>query len=211
MHLNNNELTVPNPKKEGDLRLRFNMKNIFDAESRVHEIAFVNPQKAPELMATFSVAIRDLSEHLAYLHYHSAVASKSKRQRRAVVVTEVIPAKLADKKLSNNDTNREAVIELDPEYSATCDVEIEVEAAFVFIREKLHSMESHLNAIKKSLDASSGMFGQNMRLVQPLGNHPLNDVYGPASSPDYPTNNRTPLNEVPQAAPNGMAVGKARY
>lgn len=168
MHLTNSELSIPNPKKDGELRLKFAMSNISAAETRVPEIAFVTPQKGPELMALFSLALRDLSGHIAQLHYHSAVAAKQKRQRRAVVVTEVIPSKLAEKKLSNNDTNREAVVELDPEYSAISDVEIEIEAAFVFVREKLRSMESNLNAVKKSLDAISNFmsFNQNTNLIQ---------------------------------------------
>lgn len=171
MHLNNEQLSVPNPRKDGELRIRFDMRNVFRAEGRVEEIAFVTPTKGPELMATMSVALRDLSGYLAQLHYLSGVASKKKRERRAVVVAEIIPSKLAEKKLSNNDTNREALVELDPEYSAICDVELEVEAGFIYIREKFRSVESHLNAIKRSLDATAQFlsYSPNQNLTQSLG------------------------------------------
>lgn len=187
MHINQQELTIPNPNKQGDLRLRFDLKNLFSAESRVEEIAFVTPQKGSELLAVFSVALRDLSTYLAQLHYHCATASKKKRERRAVVVVEVIPSKLAERKLSNNDSSREAIIELDPEYSAVCDVENEVEAAFIFVREKFRTIESHLNAIKKAMDATANLVSMaNPALVQT------------PAPPSYVT-----------TAPNGLKIGKA--
>lgn len=187
MFINNQELSIPNPKKDGDLRLKYNLANVFSADARVHEIGFVNTTKAPELLAMFSLALRDLSSALAYLQYNSATASKKKRERRAIVVLEVMPAKLAEKKLSSNDTNREAVIELDPEYSALCDVENEIEAAYVYVREKLHTMESNLNAAKKALDAATHTSGINQNLVQNLGEAPSVTTHG------------------------NMQIGKARY
>jgi hypothetical protein len=191
MHLNQNELSIPNPKKEGDLRLKFDMRSTFAAESRVEEIAFVTPSKAPELMATMSAALRDLSSHLAHLHFHAGIAAKKVRERRAVVVTEIIPTKLAEKKLSNNDSTREAIIELDPEYSAVSEVELEVEAAQIFVREKFRSVESHLNAIKKSMDATANLlnYSANTNLTQPV----------------------TQTEEAPTKQYNNLVVGKARY
>lgn len=174
MHINAQELTIPNPNKLGDLRLRFDLKTLFAAETRVEEIAFITPLKGAELMSVFSAALRDLSTYLAQLHYHSATAAKKKRERRAVVVVDLIPAKLAERKLSNNDSSREAIIELDPEHSVLCDIENEVEAAFVFVREKFRSIESHLNAVKKAMDATAGLVGMaNPLLVQPAPAAPV--------------------------------------
>jgi hypothetical protein len=159
--ITNNNLSIPNPKNDGSVRLMYNLENVIAAESRLHEIAFVTPSKGPELLTLFSVALRDLSTYVADLQYQCALASKKKRERRAVVVTEIIPVKLAEKKLSNNDTNREAVVELDPEFSAWCDVEAEVEAAYTYVREKFRNMESHLNAVKRALDVTGQFYQYN--------------------------------------------------
>jgi hypothetical protein len=157
MDFTQKELSIPNPVGAGGtVRSRFDLSNVMTAELRVSEIASVNAHKAPELLSVFALAMRDLSTHFAQLQYLSSVAARKKRERRAVVVLEIIPGKLAEKKVSNNDTNREAVIELDPEYAALCDVEAEVEAAYVYVREKARNMESHLNAVKKILDSATG-------------------------------------------------------
>lgn len=180
-------LSIPNPKNVGELRLKYDLKNVFTADVRVAEIAFITPTKGPELLTLFCVAIRDLAGYLADLQYQSTIAAKKKRERRAVVVVDIIPTKLAEKKLSNNDTNREAVVELDPEYSVLADIEAEIDAAYTYIREKFRTMESHLNAAKRALDATSFHYKhtENTNLIQT-----------PKTQPDEPTE---------------MLVGKARY
>lgn len=156
-----NKLSIPNPKIDGNLRLSYDLTNVLAAESRIHEIAIVTPSKGPELLTLFSIALRDLSSMVSDVQYQAAVASKKKRERRAVVVVDIIPSKLAEKKLSNNDTNREAVVELDPEFSVLSDVEAEIEAAYTYIKEKARNMESHMNAVKRSLDVSADFFKFN--------------------------------------------------
>lgn len=188
MDLTRDSLTIPNPRP-GELRLKYDLSLVSYAEDRIEEIAFVTPHKGPELLATFSKALRELSRHLAHLHYQCSVASKKRRHRRAVVVIDVVPTVLAEKKLTNNETNREAIVELDPEFSAVCDVEGEVEAAYVFIREKYRTLESCLNAVKKSMDASSSMLNF-------IPNHDLVQV--PGQQPQTKT-------------PGGMAIGSGKY
>lgn len=166
--IKDNQLSIPNPKANGSLRISYDLTNVLAAETRLHEIAIVTPTKGPEMLMLFSLGLRDLSGYVSDLQYQSSVASKKKRERRAVVVVDIIPTKLAEKKLSNNDTNREAVIELDPEYSVWCDVEAEIEAAYTYVREKFRNMESHLNAVKRALDVT-GQFYQynnNSNLIQ---------------------------------------------
>jgi len=156
MKLTENELQLPNPDpSDTNLTLRYNMTKISRAESRLHEIAFVTPSKGAELLSVLNEALRDLGNHLGDLSYRESVAKLQVKRRRAVVVLEVIPTKLAEKKLSANDTNREAIIDLDPEYAILCDVQAQLEAGFVFIREKLRSMESAINSVKKTLDMTA--------------------------------------------------------
>ena len=169
MNLTRENLTIPNPDPRGDsIVIRYDMKRVFEAEARIEEISFISNTKAPELLTKFSLAMKDLGEHLADLGYRESVAKRKMRERRAVVVMEVIPAKLAEKKLSNNDTNREAVIDLDPEYSAATDVLNQIESSFILIREKLRGIESAINSTKKVLDTLPAPWTPNPSLVTPL-------------------------------------------
>ena len=169
MNLTRENLTIPNPDPRGDsIVIRYDMRRVFEAEARIEEISFISNTKAPELLTKFSLAMKDLGEHLADLGYRESVAKRKMRERRAVVVMEVIPAKLAEKKLSNNDTNREAVIDLDPEYSASTDVLNQIESSFILIREKLRGIESAINSTKKVLDTLPTVFTPNPSLVTPL-------------------------------------------
>jgi hypothetical protein len=187
MDITRTELSIPNPRTGGDLRLRYSLNSVRNAEDRVHEIAIVTPTKGPELLSVFSLALKDLSDHLPQLHYQSTISSKKRRERRAVVVLEVVPRLLAEKKLTNNETNREAIVEQDPEFSVLTDVEAEIEAAYIYVREKYRTIESHLNAVKKSMDAGANMlnFLPNPNLVQVPNQEPTNI--------------------------NGVAVGRGRY
>lgn len=169
MNLTRETLTIPNPDPRGDsIVIKYDMRRVFEAEARIEEISFISNSKAPELLTKFSLAMKDLGEHLADLGYRESVAKRKMRERRAVVVMEVIPGKLAEKKLSNNDTNREAVIELDPEFSATTDVLNQIEASFILVREKLRGIESAINSTKKVLDTLPAPWTPNPNLVTPL-------------------------------------------
>lgn len=153
MNLTKELLTIPNPDPQGQsIVLKYDMLRVHEAEARVAEISFLSTSKAPELLTKLNLALQDLGNHLADLGYRESVAKRKMRERRAVVVIEIIPGKLAEKKLANNDTNREAVVDLDPEYSISSDVLSQIEAAFVLVREKLRSIESAINSAKKVLD-----------------------------------------------------------
>jgi hypothetical protein len=170
MNLTNESLTIPNPdpSNRGEatvLTLKYDMTRVFDAENRIAEISWLSTSRAPELLTKLSLALIDLGKYLSDLSYREAVAKRKARERRAVVVIEVIPSKLAEKKLSNNDTNREAVVDLDPEYSAASDVHSQIEAAFILVREKLRGMESAINAAKKVLDTLPAPWVPNPNLV----------------------------------------------
>lgn len=153
MNLTKETLSIPNPDPQGKtLVITYDMLRIHEAEARVPEISFLSFTKAPELLTKFSLAMQDLGNYLADLGYRESVAKRKLRERRAVVVVEVIPSKLAERKLANNDTNREAIVELDPEYSVSTDILNQIEAAFVLVREKLRAIESAINCTKRVLD-----------------------------------------------------------
>lgn len=130
------------------------------AESRVHEIAYITRTKAPELISLFSRACFILSRHLTALYYAHQMAKKAAANRRAVVTLDITPGVLAEKKLGNNEANRQAVIDLDSEYDRLSTIEIELEAAVLFVRRKIEDMESALNATKKVVGDAESVYNR---------------------------------------------------
>jgi hypothetical protein len=132
------------------------MIEIAVAESRVPEIAFVNPAKAPELMSVFSSACFALGRQVSKLHYEHRLAKKKLGDRAAVMLIDIIPDQMTAKSLRDNEQNRQAFLDLDPEYSAAWLAEAQAEALLMLTERKLRDMEGALNAVK---EASRGQHG----------------------------------------------------
>lgn len=183
--------------------MRFDMTASNLAESRVHEIALVTPTKAPELMSVFSRACFDLGRHLRDAYLASVRARKKAADRKAVMAIDVIPGLLKEKQLASNAETRQALTELDAEYSKLSDEEAQVEAVLLYIKRKIEDVEGALNAVKKILGESEGVFNRpnynsfNTRFEEPR-EEPVQQVLTTDTRP--PTNN-----------PGGFAIGRARY
>jgi len=216
MFLTKDNLSIPNPDpKNGNIYLTYDFTAIMQAEARMDEISFVTPSKAPELLTKFTLSLRDLGNHLADLSYRESVAKRKVRERRAVVVLEVMAGKLAEKKLGNNDTNREAVIDLDLEYSAATDVLNQIEASFILVREKLRSVESAINSTKKVLDTYPNLPNYNLP-TQLYGNGSSSFTPEEAASANVSTNihNHNDTQQIQtqyQTSSSKLLIGKVRY
>lgn len=130
------------------------------AEARVQEIAYVTRQKAPELISVFARACFTLSRYLTAIHLAHQMAIKAAANRRAVLLIDVIPGILSEKKLASNESYRESLITLDPEYDRLSTVEIEFEAALLYMKRKIEDMESALNATKKVVGETDSVYNR---------------------------------------------------
>jgi len=130
------------------------------AEARVQEIAYVTRPKAPELISVFARACFVLSRHLTSIYLGHQMAIKAAANRRAVLLIDVIPGILAEKKLTSNDANRNSLITLDPEYDRLSTAEVEFEAALLYVKRKIEDMESALNATKKVVGETDAVYNR---------------------------------------------------
>jgi len=199
MEITSFEITVPNPKKTGT-PIKYDMSNVATAESRVHEIAIVTPAKAPELMATFSQACFTLGRYAADLFLQHRMAEKRTEDRKAVLIVDVIPTQLEQKKLGSNETNRQALLTLDPEYSDATVAEAETEAALIYVERKLRDMEGALNAVKRAAEI--------MNAIQYRSNPNLS-TSGMEEALEESDRLRRESNA--RQSQNGYRVGKATY
>lgn len=201
MNLSQFELAVPSPKGG---HVKYDMTKVAEAEARVHEIAIVTPAKAPELMATFSEACFTLGRYAASLFLQHRLAEKRTEDRKAVLIVDVIPTLLEEKKLGSNETNRQALLNLDQEYSDSTVAEAETEAALIYVERKLRDMEGALNAVKRAAEI--------MNAIQYRANPNLS-TGGVTSEVEeaLAESERLRREGNVRQSQNGLRIGKAKY
>ncbi len=137
-------LHLPGTPKSPSVNL--DLTTIIATEARIHEIGFLTPQKAPELLAVFNEAHRDL----AVLSVKAKLALHSAQQEadrvKAVLILDKIPGILTAKGLvkpgnpAGSADLREACLALDIEYQEAMDRVAYVEA----VVELLHGKEESI-------------------------------------------------------------------
>lgn len=157
MILTSTEIVCPRGTP-GESPLVIDLAAILKAEVRQEETSSVTPAKAQELSTAFNRSWLDLNGVLAHLHLEKMKAEKVLEQRRSVLMLEVVPKTLSDKKLQSNDANREAIVLLDEDYSAKQDTLMEIVAVVKFLEGKLRSFENALSIAKKVLGDQSPMW-----------------------------------------------------
>jgi hypothetical protein len=104
--------------------MSLDMTEIHRAESRLGEIAVMNPAATPELISYFNQACNQVSKYLAWLSYEILEANKTLDLAKAVVVCDKMPdevQKLQAKGVKSNEDFRAALIARDPECQAAQD------------------------------------------------------------------------------------------
>ncbi len=135
--INPGTLTVPTGLP-GIPPIKLDIGGILEVESRIQEIAFVTPVKAPELMAVFNVAYSDLSNMIAQVKYQFEIAKVQEEKARAICIIDRVPGILKEKGLtsakspSGSEDLRSAILALDPDYSAAQEKTIQIKCALVY-------------------------------------------------------------------------------
>lgn len=170
---------------------------ILAAEARQEEVATVTPFKAPELLRTYNKSWLELNTILARLQLERNKALKEVEKRKAVLLLDVIPEKLKERKIPSNDANREAFIVLDPQHSALEDTAMQITAIVKLLEGKLKSFENAFSSVKR-------IIGQDTYHLGGHGNERLSG--GTERSPVAPEK------PAPSPAPAGRpGFGKPRY
>lgn len=110
-----NVLTVPRGK-DGLPPLSLEMGEIYSAEKRLKELAYVTPSTSGELRAYFNEMTNNCTKYIAWIAYEVVVAEKRFSDEKARVILEVLPeevVKLKETGLKPNDDWREAIVTRD--------------------------------------------------------------------------------------------------
>ncbi len=213
MLITGNEIVCPQGTP-GAAPLVINLAAILKAEARQEEVATVNAMKAPELLKTLNRSWLDLSETLSKLYQEKGRAVKAAEKRKAVLVLEVVPKTLADKKLASNEANREAVISLDTEYEELEDKVLQITAVMKFLEGKLHSFENAFSSVKKILgnDQPYMRGGGNSNLSGTTeGPGPSRSMVSRSHNPDDVKDEMGVATPIPRSTPSGFGKARSKF
>lgn len=141
--------------------LKLDLGEINSVESRIQEVAFVNPVKAPELLAVFNKAYSDLVSIISTVEYEFQMAKKHSNEVRAMVLIDRVPEKLKEKGLTSakspggSEDFRQAILDLDKDYSAAQDKVIQLKCIITLLEGKQKSIDMAYSSVKKVLGESS--------------------------------------------------------
>lgn len=142
------ELVCPRGRP-GDAPLIINLAAILASEARQDEVATVTKFKAPELLAEFNRTWRELHKLSMQMVVERNTADRALRNRRAVLILEIIPAQLVALKLTNNDAHRASALDNDPEYRGLDDNHRQIEAIIELLKGKMKACENAYSSVKK--------------------------------------------------------------
>lgn len=174
-NVNPGTLVVPNGLPGMD-SMKLNMESILAVESRIHEVAFVTPVKAPELMAAFNQAYSDLVGLISQVEYQFEVAKIHEDRARAVCLIDRVPEILKAKNLTTNKSPqgsedlRSAVLALDPDYQAAQEKTVQLKCALTYLEGKLRAIDKAYMATKTVYaDSSQYRHSPDLSLVPGQG------------------------------------------
>lgn len=130
------------------------LRAILVAESRMIEVQSVTPAKSAELCMAFTISWRDLHQNICFLEAEKLKAQRVVDCRKAILLLEVIPEMLKNKKASSNDDNRKAVIALDEEHTRAQETVDQITAIIELLKGKMKAFEMSYTTVKKMMGAS---------------------------------------------------------
>ena len=141
----------------GQQPIIIDLEQILIAEKRQDEVAYVNSEKAPELLATFNKQWLELSRLVAELTSARNVAERELGKRRSVILLDLMNERLAVKGVSSSADNREAVILLDEQYIKLSEIVDQIAAVLELMQGKRKAMDNSFTATKRIITQDTYM------------------------------------------------------
>lgn len=129
--------------------LQIELQEIQNLELRKEEIAIANKSTALELMSSFIKACDILNKHIARVSFEYNQSVKYLKQREAIVLLDVAPAVLTQKKAGNSQDLRKAVVSTDGEYLELFEKSEIIKSTYVYLKGKLKTFEMAYQSVKK--------------------------------------------------------------
>ena len=133
----------------------FDLSDVYEAQDRIEEVAFVTPHKAPELLAYFNKVWLKVDEISNLLEMEMAEAKKNVAVKRSEIILDRCEAIFKEKGLKASADLRQAVVDADPDYITLVDIQNSLEAAIAFLSGKQKGIEMAYGSVRKILGEST--------------------------------------------------------
>jgi hypothetical protein len=178
------QLTIPRGHKNLPPMV-LDLSRVFVAESRIIEIQAVTLTKAPELLAAFTDAYRELSEMIVHVELEHNNACRSADTIKSIIILDKAPEILAKKNLTTKASPggsadlRQAVLDGDPEYRDALEKMDLIKAVIQLLKDKRNAIEMAFTSVKKILGEQafnysapklSGGMPENVTAGETIGN-----------------------------------------
>lgn len=178
--MSNSSIIINVPRgKQGLPRIPVDMSRVYEAENRLHEIAFVTPATSRELSSYFNQACNETAKYLAWVEYEILQANKTFDICRAKVILDKAPveaAKLKEVGGKPNEDWRDALVTMDVECQVALDTVNNLKAIKALLESKVKTFErayfsAKLNSDEKDrIGASPNLTGTIGQLSDPQDN-----------------------------------------
>lgn len=194
------------PRRDGST-VHVQMRSVYTALGRVQEIATVNAQKAPELLATFNMAYLDVIEVQKQLELLEHDAEQVANLRKSVVLLDLVPKYMQERGISTSrsplgsEDLRKAMLDRDEEYLACLDRVAHIQAVQKLVDGQKEGLEMAFTSVKKILGGETNWQGLNQN---------RNLSAGAPSGPLYPPVPSTPA-EAPRSSNTPSSNLRSRF
>lgn len=154
----NEVLTLPSGDGPRGRAQTVDMRRVYKAEARFFELQFLTREKAGELLKTFIEAWRDAREGHAKAQEQLNKAKRRVRRVEGQIVLDKAVGVLEQKKLitsrspAGSEDLRKAVVAVDDEYAAACEVVEMLEAIRDLLDTKAEALNMAYFSVKQVLD-----------------------------------------------------------
>lgn len=135
--------------------LSLDVGEINEVESRIQEIAFVTPVKAPELLSVFNKAYGDLVQMISGVQFQFELAKQHMNKVRAIVLLDKVPQILKDRGLASakspmgSEDLRQAILDTDQEYIDAQQNVFQIKCILMLLEGKQQTIDKAYTAVKK--------------------------------------------------------------
>lgn len=132
-----------------DRQMFIDLKAISLAEARIEELSCITPTKAPELLAAFTTAWRDLDKLVSIMAYQHVVAATRAKEIRARCLVDSIAELVKESGLPNSKDVRDALLDGLPEVQKAIERQQQIHCILELVKGKKEAIGMAYSAAKR--------------------------------------------------------------
>lgn len=132
----------------GNTPILLQLKKTKEAVERISDVAVLNPSILPGLLATLLTGLSELNKAMSIIGLEIVNAEHKANRRKATLILDEMPRILLEKGIKSSEDVRNAILDLDYEYSQLREQKDMLEAVFENLKIKSKNIEHALYSCK---------------------------------------------------------------